>query len=175
MRYRDAHPDDAAALSRFARDTFVDTFGHLYPSADLEAFLLDRYTEATFRAQLLDPSRWIRLAFDGDELVGYAMVGPISLPVEGTGLELSRLYVGERVRGGGVAARLMDEVIDFARSRAAPALYLSVYEDNERARRFYRRYGFEEVGEHAFMVGRVRDRDLICRLELDPAADAPSS
>jgi len=70
------------------------------------------------------------------------------------------------VRGRGVAAALMEDAIAWARSRGAPALYLSVWENNERAQRFYRRYGFRHVGEHAFMVGRVRDRDLIWRLDL---------
>lgn len=175
MRYRDGRPEDADDLSRFARDTFVGTFGHLYPPADLEAFLVDRYEPGTFRKQLQDPARWVRLALDGTDMVGYAMVGPLTLPVDGPGLELARLYVAERVRGAGVAARLMADVIDHARRQRAPALYLSVYEDNERAMRFYRRYGFEEVGEHAFMVGSVRDRDLIWRLDLERPANPSSS
>ena len=175
MNYRDARPDDADALSRFARDTFVATFGHLYPSEDLSAFLADRYTPAAFRAQLEDPTRWTRLALDGDDIVGYAMVGPLRLPVDGPGLELSRLYVAERVRGAGVAAHLMAEAIEHARGSGAPALYLSVYENNERAIRFYRRYGFVEVGDYDFMVGTVRDRDILCRLDLDTTRADPSS
>ena len=35
-----------------------------------------------------------------------------------------------------------------------------------RARRFYERYGFEEVGKYVFMVGNHADDDRIMRLTL---------
>jgi RimJ/RimL family protein N-acetyltransferase len=45
-------------------------------------------------------------------------------------------------------------------------MFLSVFIDNHRARRFYARYGFEEVGRYDFMVGTHADHDLILRLKL---------
>jgi ribosomal protein S18 acetylase RimI-like enzyme len=45
-------------------------------------------------------------------------------------------------------------------------MLLSVYIDNHRARRFYERYGFEEVGRYAFPVGGTIDDDRIMRLAL---------
>jgi len=61
---------------------------------------------------------------------------------------------------------LMEHALDWARGQGATALYLGVWENNARAQRFYRRFGFEHVGEHAFMVGGTRDRDYIWRLDL---------
>lgn len=175
MIYRAAVPGDAKALSVFARDTFVETFGHLYPPEDLKAFLWTRYSTRIQGRELRDPAVDYRLALDDDgSIVGYSMVGPVRLPINAEGMELSRLYVAPAVQGKGVAARLMDDAIAFARQRGARALYLSVYENNERAQRFYRRYGFEQVGEYDFMVGRVRDRDLIWRLELPPVPPGDS-
>ena len=51
--------------------------------------------------------------------------------------------------------------IDEAKRRGARQLYLTVYVDNQRARRFYDRYGFEAVGRYDFMVGSQADEDLI--------------
>src|SRR3546814_12173765 len=40
---RRATPDDADTVSALATRTFVETFGHLYPAEDLQAFLANAY------------------------------------------------------------------------------------------------------------------------------------
>jgi ribosomal protein S18 acetylase RimI-like enzyme len=65
-----------------------------------------------------------------------------------------------------VAGALMDDAIAWARRRGARVIYLSVWEHNMRAQRFYRRYAFADHGEWDFMVGATADRDLIWRLAL---------
>ena len=49
---------------------------------------------------------------------------------------------------------------------ASEHLYLSVFTDNHRARRFYSRYGFIEEGPYQFMVGNHADEDIVMRLDL---------
>ena len=169
VSYRDARSEDAAELADFSRDTFVETFGHLYPTPDLQTYLAAKYAQEIQRREIEDPATHYRLAFEGALLVGYCKSGDLSLPVEDDphgALELHRLYVASSVKGAGVAKALMDEALDWARQKGAAAIYLSVWESNKRAQNFYRRYGFAHVGEHGFMVGSVRDRDFIWRLSL---------
>jgi GNAT superfamily N-acetyltransferase len=105
---------------------------------------------------------------DGDRPAGYCKLGPPSLPFEVTGptQELRQLYVLKPWHGAGIAAALMDWALDQARLRGAEQMFLSVFTDNHRARRFYARYGFEEVGTYHFMVGSHADDDIILRLKL---------
>ena len=166
IAYRDASPEDAAALADFSRDTFVETFGHLYPTEDLQAYIASKYRADLQRAEIEDESIHYRLAFDGEDIVGYCKSGALTLGDEPNALELHRLYVAARVKGAGVARTLMEEALAWARARGARSLYLGVWENNHRAQAFYRRFGFEHMSEHAFMVGRVRDRDFIWRLAL---------
>jgi ribosomal protein S18 acetylase RimI-like enzyme len=79
---------------------------------------------------------------------------------------VDQLYVRSEHHGTGIARQLMDWGIDEARRRGAEALYLTVFIDNHRARRFYDRYGFEDVGRYAFMVGEQADEDIIMRKAL---------
>ncbi|MEZ5995970.1 MAG: N-acetyltransferase [Hyphomonadaceae bacterium] len=167
--YRIAEARDAGALAAFAAQSFVDTFGHLYPPEDLQAYLAASYAAEAIAGDISDPSMHCALALDeNDEIVGYAMSGPLEIKAAPAteGYELYRLYVAERVKGAGVARQLMDDVLTQARASGAGAIWLSVWENNERAQRFYRGYGFEHVGEHKFMVGRIADRDFIWRLML---------
>ena len=165
--YRDAGPADAAALASLGRQTFTEAFAHLYSPENLAAFL-QTHNEADWSAQLADPAFAVRIAEAEGALVAYAKLGPPSLPFEprGAAVELRRLYVLKPWQGAGIAPALMAWTIEEARRRGADELYLSVFVDNHRARRFYARYGFEFVGLYAFMVGDHADEDHVMRLSL---------
>ena len=167
VAYRDATVSDAAQLSELGAQTFTDTFGHLYQPDDLAVFLKNHSVEA-WEKELRDSAFAVHVAeFDG-QMVGYAKLGPPHLPFEprGEAAELRQLYVIEEVKGQGVAHALMDWVIDQARDRGADHLYLSVFTENHRARRFYEKLGFEAEGVYHFMVGSQADEDIVMRLKL---------
>lgn len=158
---------DAEAIAGVMADCFTATFGHLYDLADLAEFL-DSLTLESWREELADPAFAFLLAEDDGLAVGFAKLGPHALPVEpaGSSIELRQLYLRESQHGSGLAARMIDWVIATARARRADELFLSVYVDNHRARRFYERYGFEEIGVYTFMVGNHADEDHLMRLAL---------
>lgn len=57
------------------------------------------------------------------------------------------VYVAPGQRGTGLAGRMLDGVVDWARGEAGlDRLHLYVHEHNLRAQAFYRRYGFTETG-----------------------------
>ena len=165
--YRDATPGDAAALVALFARSFTDTFGALYDPADLAAFLAG-HTVAHWDAQLADPAYAIRVGEADGVAAAFAKLGPPSLPVERTrpSIELRQLYLLSAHKGSGAAQAAMDWAIATARARGAQDLFLSVYIDNHRARRFYERYGFERIGSYHFMVGNHADEDDLMRLAL---------
>jgi ribosomal protein S18 acetylase RimI-like enzyme len=55
------------------------------------------------------------------------------------------MYVREDARGTGLAEAMVEAVMEHARGRVEQIL-LSVITDNERARHFYRKMGFEPYG-----------------------------
>jgi len=162
IHYRDAVTIDASALAQLGRDTFTETFGHLYKPEDLAAFLVS-HNEAGWAAELADPAFAVRLVLDGETAIGYAKVGPPSLPFDpaGPSIELRQFYIIKPWHGQGIADALMTWVLEEAVRRKAEHLYLSVFIDNHRARRFYERYGFTQVGTYGFKVGNHVDEDLI--------------
>ena len=77
-------------------------------------------------------------------------------PVTGTG----------RKRKRRTSATLMQACLDLAHLKGARTMWLGVWERNERAIAFYLKWGFREVGDHRFLVGRDDMRDLILEREL---------
>jgi ribosomal protein S18 acetylase RimI-like enzyme len=165
--YATPAPDDAPELAAMARTCFIETFGHLYSAQNLASFLEAVFSPAAIAADIADPDRTICVARDDGRIVGFAKIGPLSLPIDAeAGIDLKQLYVLSGWQGAGIAATLMDWVIDQARARAVATIALTVYVDNIRAQRFYARYGFRDVGRYDFPVGDQIDEDRLWRLDL---------
>ena len=167
ISYRPAAAADAVAIDRVFRESFCDTFAHLYRPEDLDAFL-SKFTLDAWRSELEDHRFAFRVAEADEQIVGYVKLGPPALPVDkkGSSVELRQLYILKDWHGRGAAKVLMDWAIAEAKARGGGELYLTVYTDNHRAKRLYERYGFVYVGPYHFMVGEQADEDIIMRLTL---------
>ena len=162
--WRRATNGDAAALSLLGSATFLASFAHDHPGAALLAHIRTAHGEPFYRAALADPSRFILIGETPlGAPVGYAMLTPPDLPVEQQegDVEIKRFYLLGPWQGGGNGDALMAMLLDEARRREAKRVLLAVYPQNERARRFYARHGFLQIGDTTFMVGDVPFRDLV--------------
>src|SRR5215208_3503634 len=149
-------------LNAMARQCFVDTFAGLYEAKDLAAFLDDAYGPGGLLRDLADPAFHWRVAAEDGRIAGYVKVGPVGVPAPAPkpgALEIKQMYVLKQWHGEGVAAELMEWAIANSRERGAPELYLSVFDHNHRAKRFYARHGFADVGRCEFRVGNQIDED----------------
>jgi ribosomal protein S18 acetylase RimI-like enzyme len=167
MNHRNATVADLPAIDRVFRRSFCDTFAHLYRPEDLAAFLA-QFTPEAWAEEFADPHYRFRVAEVDGGVVGYVKLGPSALPIETDkrAIELRQIYVLNEHHGSGLAKALSEWAIDEARGQGFEELYLTVYVDNHRARRFYDRYGFEPVGRYDFMVGSQADEDIIMRKTL---------
>jgi GNAT superfamily N-acetyltransferase len=164
-----------------ARRIFAATFGHRYDAGPFAEFLDSVYAlDGSMHRDLGDPAiRWRVATVDG-EPVGYAKLTPLRAPAPAPApgsLELQQLYVVPEWQGAGVAQSLTDWAVEEARAGGACELYLTVFDYNDRAKHFYAKNGFDEVGRCTFQLGdRIDDdrvwRKMLCRVG---AADAPSA
>jgi diamine N-acetyltransferase len=161
---RPALPSDAASLAELAARTFVDTFAADNDADDMALHLAQAYGPLQQGRELADPNIVTLLADADAQLVGYAQLrrGPAPLCVAGDApIELWRFYVAREWHGHGIAQELMSYV-DLAGYRAdARTLWLGVWERNERAKAFYRKCNFVDVGSHVFMIGSDAQTDRI--------------
>lgn len=166
LHIRRATVDDAATLSSLAARTFTETFGHLYPRQDLDAFLAEAYAVERQATILAHPDYAVWLLEDGGSAVGHAAAGPCGLPhadvAAGDG-ELKRLYVLASHQNAGCGGRLFAEAERWLLRDGPRTLWVGVWSGNAGAQRFYARQGFVQAGTYEFPVGRVRDLEFILR------------
>jgi ribosomal protein S18 acetylase RimI-like enzyme len=168
MTYRDATPADGAMLGGIARATFIDTFGTLYRLEDLATFLAQG-SDAAYAAELANPDIEVRFAETGGVPIGFCKISSLKLPAPDPArgaTELRQLYIYKPWQGLGIADVLTRWAMDRARARGATEIWLSVFTENVKARRFYARHGFVEICPYHFMVGDQADEDILCRAML---------
>ena len=171
---RPARAADAPDLAEFGARTFRDTFAAHNRAEDMDAYVSLAYGVRQQSAELADPRVSVLVA-ESDEgaMIGYAVArqAPDEAPPCVTGeapVELARIYVDHGWHGRGVGEALMRGIIERARERGGHTLWLGVWEHNPRARAFYARWGFREVGEHPFPLGDDIQRDVLLARTLDP-------
>ena len=162
---RPAAARDAGRLAEFAARTFTEAFG-----ADNDPEDLKQHLEASFgaRQQLQEIEdadvRTLVAATDSGRLLAYAQVRRSRAPAcveHPRPVELLRFYVDQTAHGSGLAQELMDGVHIAASDLGGAHLWLSVWERNPRALRFYAKVAFEDVGSADFWVGSDRQTDRI--------------
>lgn len=98
------------------------------------------------------------VAYLGDTLVATGALTPEVTPEGIAALRVERMSVAAPLRKQGIGRRLLDILVDYARSRQCPLLVLETTSTWIDAVGFYVRYGFEIVEE--------RDGETHMRLEL---------
>ncbi|NEQ46280.1 MAG: GNAT family N-acetyltransferase [Leptolyngbya sp. SIOISBB] len=167
---RPANLEDAAGLAHLAEYTFRDTFATNNNLTDMELHCAENFGVDVQRQELLDDNSVTLLAETADQLVAFAQVwlcSPKACVTAQHSSELHRLYVTQEWQGRGVAHELMSRSLSIAAKAGADAIWLGVWEENPRAIAFYRKYGFQAVGEHVFQFGNDPQRDLVMMTAID--------
>ena len=164
LTIRRAIPEDAAAYSALARQLAIDTFAEHNDPDDFAAYLRDTYGVERQCAEIADAGGGVLLAEVDGTLAGYAYVRRGRAPACVTGeapAEIARFYVDGRWHGRGIAQALMRRTVEEAQGSGARTVWLGVWEHNRRARAFYAKCGFADVGSHVFMVGTDAQTDRV--------------
>ena len=164
LSLRLAEPSDASALAALAERTFRDTFTHGNNPSDLEQHCTASFGRDSQLKEIEDPNIVTILAESGNRFEGFAQLhlcSPKECVPTANPCELHRFYVSSKHHGKGLAHVLMQRVLETAQQTSAESIWLGVWEENPRAITFYKKFGFEVVGSHTFLLGSDPQSDLI--------------
>ena len=161
---RIADTTDAALLAQLGVQTFREAFGCFIPPADLDSYLGATYSPAKQMDELSSPAKTLLIIESEGLAVGYAVLHAHKAPpvaaIENA-IELARVYLLQGSIGHGLGSALMRECIEESQRRAHQSMWLQVWERNERAIAFYKKWGFEVAGVGSKELGNSTGTDLI--------------
>jgi diamine N-acetyltransferase len=167
IRYGNIH--DAKMLSELGAKTFHETFAKDNTPENINAYLEESFSpEIQFNELSAQDTIFIIAESEGMP-IGYAqlMIGSRDETIKGTKpLEIRRIYASSEYLGKGVGNELMKTAIHEAKARDCDCIWLGVWEKNQRAIDFYKKWGFRQVGTHVFSVGDDPQNDFVMELAL---------
>jgi len=166
---KEATSADAALIADLSRRTFYDSFAPFNTTEDMDKFMNEQFTREKLMGEVEAPGNIFLLAYCNGEVAGYARLKElpdITMPANVPAIEIARIYALETSIGKGVGSALMKRIIDIARQKNKEIIWLGVWEKNQRAIDFYKKWGFERFGEHDFVLGSDVQTDWLMKKPL---------
>lgn len=164
INIRDAGIDDVDTLSAIGHASFRKAYEDWSHPDDLVAHLDAFFSVEAIRKEMQLPGHHYLIALNQDTAAGFVKIRESARPDEvpaTRALELHQVYVIPVQQRYGIGGLLIEAAADYARDKAADGIWLSVWEKAQWAVNCYRKYGFEEVGETDFQLGRTVYNDLL--------------
>ena len=164
-----ATSEDIDMLVPMIVETFRETYIPKSPVEEVERHIARHFQREQIAAELADPNGTMLIAYAEGAPAGYALiqVGSTTPCITGPApVKLSRIYLRASAIGQGRGAALMQACVDEAVRRGGRTIWLSVWDQNHRAIRFYEKIGFRPAGTCDFEFGGVRYLDPVMAMEL---------
>lgn len=169
LKIRTADINDAGLLTALGITIFRAAFGPDNRQEDMDKYIAEEMNQDRITAELADKTNIFFIVRIDDEAIGYAKMrtrhNP-EAPKSNKPIEIERLYVLHDYHGRQVGAALMEHCINVARQQGCDAIWLGVWEQNHRAVKFYKKWGFELYGSHNFKLGDDIQTDVLMKLRL---------
>lgn len=150
LQTREAVPADYTVIQQIAHDTWPATYGNIITTEQM-MYMLDRmYSIAALENQVNNQQHHFIIASDGATDLGFASYELHYRQQPQT--KIHKIYVLPAAQGKGIGKLLMDKVAETALANNNSHLLLNVNRFNK-AIDFYKRTGFEVIGEEDIDIG----------------------
>jgi len=151
-------------LQQLAKETFYTTWIHENSEQDMSAYLTEVFSLSRLTKELKNPIIfYYGLVYNG-LLIGYlkANIGDEQTEFQyEDALEIERIYLKKEYQSKGLASLCMQKAFSLAKAHQKKRIWLGVSERNYQALALYKKYNFQVIGQHEFIIGNTIDIDLI--------------
>lgn len=157
--------DDALLLADLSTVTFIQTYSETCSGEDMVAFLDAHFDVNILKEDVYDKENYYFIAYVDDIPAGFIRFRKeyVALDSTLTGvINLKSIYVLHEYQNQKVGASLIEFTIQFAKQENISTVTLSVWENNNKAIAFYKRFQFIDSGKRTlFLIGKTAQRDHI--------------
>ncbi|WWC85728.1 uncharacterized protein L201_000594 [Kwoniella dendrophila CBS 6074] len=179
-----AKPEDAKAISKLVGSTWTKHFGYSVSPEDLDKYVNITLSPESFEKEIKEDSKYILiLAFSStpssnenkEELLGVSQLvinsypDSVNLKDEDSKrgyIELQRLYTSDKTHGKGLGQLLVKSSEEKSNELGKTHLWLGVWVNNHRGKKFYEKVGFKQIGEKTFYAGQSKRPNLVLSKEV---------
>jgi ribosomal protein S18 acetylase RimI-like enzyme len=149
--------EDASLLAELGARTFRQS-SPTSRHEDVESHVGENFTPEKLLACLRVKNTTALILEKCGQAIGYALLSPGSPPDQlgraPHSIQIQRFYILEQWTGYKLGDALMARCLEHVKCSGFATIWLTVWRNNERAIRFYKRWGFRIAGVYDFVVGR---------------------
>ncbi|MCH3885597.1 GNAT family N-acetyltransferase [Tenacibaculum aquimarinum] len=167
---RRATENDATHIALLGRITYTESHGdYIEDKQNLLDFYKKHYSVSQIRKELNDEENLFWIIFSDELPIGFAK---LCLDVNHHNLKdkktckLQRLYILNDFLALKIGSQMQDIILKTATDLNYKNIWLTAYYKNTKGIKFYKRYGFNQIGSIDFYVGETNYENLIFAKEL---------
>ena len=158
VSFERADKSRAHLLSEIAGFTFIESHGSSAKAEDINNFIAQKYNPETFAAELINKKNNYYLVYYQNRLAGFSNI-IYNFPYAESKMKdiakLERIYILKEFYDLKLGYNLFEFNRNLARTNNQKGIWLFVWKENERAIRFYKKNGFEVIGNFDFKISET--------------------
>jgi diamine N-acetyltransferase len=156
--------EDASLLAELGARTFRQSSPNT-AYEDVESYVGENFTRENLMMCLRAKNTTALILEKCGQEIGYALLSPGTPPDQllraPHSIQIKWFYILEEWTGHKLGGALMARSLEHVKYSGFETIGLTVWRNNERAIRFYKRWGFRKVGVYDFVVGRDIQEDFL--------------
>ena len=147
--------DDISVLAKIGRRSLLESHGHSAPTEIMHAYVDEKFTEDAIAQELSDAANLFHIIYHNGKPAGYSKTicnQPLDQFPQQRLTKLERLYLLSEFYDLKLGHQLLQYNIDLSKQLGEDGMWLYVWKENERAMRFYGKWGFQIVGDGWFRL-----------------------
>ena len=146
--------DDLYDLRSISIETFKQTFSAQNTKENIRLYLKNKMSVKQLKKEISNINSKFYIVYQKNKVIGY-------FKLNFNGSQRVKMYLISEFQGKGLGEKLLTKIFKMGKEMGYRKAWLGVWENNFRAIKFYRKYGFKKFGQHSFLLGKDLQTDYL--------------